>query len=379
MSEEYGKKIFFLDINNEIIYPKHDRDSSKITNLVDEYKNFIQKRCGKKEYCIIASRSNKKIVFPIKGKGLYYGMMVTECKENDINESIRILKSISSLCTLIFTKSLRIEERQIIKKQEYISDLITWNFRTDEIAIKMGQDIGWNILNKCRMIVVNLNDIQNNIEINNKDLLKFVNEILYNKIKHIVRSDDENNIMGLRSDMFLILLQSNDEESYQRAKSIGTKILECCADNFNGSVSIGISGHIENYKNIPDAYTQATEAAKIGRHFLGDNKVVSFEDIGFYGIFKKICSIGDFQSINKDIFKDLKQYDKDENLDLYITLKALIYNNMNTKAAAEELYIHYNTVNYRKNKIVEILGYKPWEMPYLFNTLMAIISDFFEK
>lgn len=379
MSKEYGKKIYFLDINNEAIYPKYEEGLFRIIDLVSNYQYLIEEEYKKSGYCIIDRGTVKNIVIPIECNGLYYGTIVTEYEENDVDRRIRILESIVSLCTLIFTKNSRIEEREIVRKQEYISDLITWNFRTDEVAIKMGQDIGWNILNKCKMIVVNLNDIQKSIEINNKDFLKFINEVLYNKIKYVIRNDNKHNIMGLRSDMFLILLESDGKETYQRAKNLGDKILRCCQNNFKGSVSIGISGDVGSYKDIPNAYIQATDAAKIGRHFLGDNKVVSFEDIGFYGIFKKFYNINSFESTKKNIFKDLKQYDIEQNSDLYITLKALIYNNMNTKAAAEELYLHSNTVNYRKNKIVEILGYKPWEMPYLLNTLIAIVAEFFEK
>lgn len=105
------------------------------------------------------------IVLYIQTNGLDYETIVADCVEDDIGKTLRILKSFSSLCTLILTKSSRITELEAIRKQEYISDLITWNFRSENVAIKMGEEVGWNILNKEIMIIVNLNHIQKSIDI----------------------------------------------------------------------------------------------------------------------------------------------------------------------------------------------------------------------
>lgn len=379
MSELYGSRIFFLDINNQVIYPRHNKDQSKIIKLINKYEHLAREEYNKKGYCIIEEEMNKKIIVPVESNGIYYGAIITEFVSEDEEKKIKILKSVTSICTLIFTRSSRIKERESLRKQEYMNDLITWNFRTDQTAIKMGKDIGWDILNKCRMIVVNLNDIQKNIEINNTDIKKFIDEVLYNRAKQIVDRDNKSNIICPRSDLFLILLETDDKDTYERSKKVANELLECCKESFGGTVSIGISGDIKTYKDIPEAYVQATDAAKIGRSLLGDNKIVCYDDMGFYGVFKEILNINEFYTVKDNILKELKVYDTEENGELYITLKALIYNNMNTKATSEKLFIHPNTVNYRKNKIVEVLGYEPWSMPYLLNTLIAIVSEMFER
>lgn len=378
MSEEYGSKIFFLDINNKILYPKYDKKLNEIVGLITEYYNSIREECREKGYCIIDANSVKKIILPIQSNGLHYGLIAAEISGNDLDKNIRVLQIMASLCTLIFTKNSRISELETVRKQEYISDLITWNFRSDDVAVKMGHDVGWNILDKCRMLIVNLNDIQESVGIKTKDYEKFINEVLYNKVKVIVKADNDLNLIGLRSDTFIILLQQDNRKTYERSKNLGRNILKCCNESFTGSVSVGISTDIDNYKSIPNAYMEAMDAVRIGRHFLGVNNVVNFEDLGFYGIFKEIRDIKRFSSIKNDFFIELKKYDEETNMNLYVTLRSLIYNNMSTEKVADELYLHRNTINYRKKKIVEILGYEPWSMPYLLNTLIFIVSEYFE-
>lgn len=381
MSEEYGKGILFLDINNSVVYPRYNKNIKEIDGIIDFIKSnafIMRKNYEQKGYYVTNNFTKNYMIVPIQCNGLEFGTIITEIVGDSTEESAKKLRNIASLCTLIFTKNSRIIEMEAIRKQEYISDLITWNFRTDEIAIKMGQDIGWDILNKNRMIIINLNDVQKSIEVDNRDFKNFIDKVLYNKIENVVRADNDRNLIGLRSDIFLILLETSSQESCERANNLSYNILKCCKNTLKGSVSIGISRNIDNYRKIPNAYIEAMDAAKLGRYFLGDNRVVNFYDLGFYGIFREISSITRFNEIEKNLFKKLKQYDKEENSNLYDTLKVLIYNDMNTEKTAEQLFLHRNTVNYRKKKITEILGYEPWNMPYLMNTVIAMVSEYFK-
>lgn len=155
---------------------------------------------------------------------LNFGTVVAESAETDLEKDVRMIRSFANLCTLILTKTSRINELEIIKKQEYISDLITWNFRSDQVAIKMGQDVGWDIVNKGIMVIVNLNNVQENININTHDLEKFINEILYKKIRDLVKEDNKRNLLGVRSDIFIILLENDSRNIYERANKLGRNL-----------------------------------------------------------------------------------------------------------------------------------------------------------
>lgn len=378
MCQYYGHKIIFLDINYKVLYPKNEKDLNEVVSKIEYNYSFIKKEYMKNGYCLLDVENKKSITMPIQINGLNYGIIVADYVEDELQKSIDILHSITNLCTLIFTKHSRTLELELVRKQEYIGDLITWNFRSDEVALKMGLDIGWNILNKNKMIIVNLNIIQESIKGSTKEFTKLINGKLYDKVEDIVKEENELNLMGIRSDIFVILLENNGENSYERSRHLGNKILNVCKENLIGSISIGISGDIKNYKSIPNAYTQAMDSAKIGRQFWGVDKVINFEDIGFYSVFRDFLSSKQYKTIRNHIFDKLKKYDNYTGQDLYITLKHLIYNNMNTEKTAKDMFLHKNTINYRKRKIVEILGYEPWNMPYIFNTLMYIISDYFE-
>lgn len=380
MTNEYGKKVFFLDNNDHIIYPAY-HPSEKIPSLIFKHypKVMEDASMGNKEYVIINDKDLKAIVYPITTNGVQHGSIVVEYAADDnISVSLHLLRSMASICTLIFTQTSRIRELDNIRKQEYISDLITWNFRSDEIAIKRGLEINWNIVDKNRLLLINLNDLQLSSLESVMNLEKFINEVLYDGIKQIVKQNNKKNLIGQRSDTFIILLELEEKNSYQEAKALGEKILNYCLDTFKGSVSIGISSPIKNHRDIPEAYKEAMDAAKMGRFFIHDNHVSVFEDLGFYGILRDMQRMNKFKEIRNSIFQSFQEHDEDNKMDLYKTLKVLIYHDMNTEKAAETLFLHRNSINYRKRKIVEILGYEPWKMPHLLNTILCIVSDYFD-
>lgn len=377
MSEEYHHDLFILDLNHNVLYPKQHKDSRIIMDLAAEQDGFTRENPNKELFYTVELNQKNLIVYKIESNGLNFGTIIAEYSMDEIEKEIRMIRIFASLCTLILTKTARIEELETFKKQEYISDLITWNFRSDEVAIKMGQDVGWDITNKGIIVIVNLNIIQENIGINSRDIDRLISEILYKKINDIAQADSKSNLLGIRSDIFILLLERDHRDLYKRACSLGEKILNCCTEYYPGSVSIGISGLIDNYRKIPVAYHEAMEALRIGRIFLGVNQMTSIKDIGFYGILREFINTEKFKNVKNNIFESLRQQDLEKGMDLYTTLKTLMINNMNVEKAAKDLYLHKNTVNYRKNKIVEILGYEPWCMPHLFNTLLFIVSDFY--
>lgn len=52
-------------------------------------------------------------------------------------------------------------------------------------------------------------------------------------------------------------------------------------------------------------------------------------------------------------------------------MRCIMENNGNTMRAAQQMYVHKNTILQRKGKITELFGYTPFEMPHLLNFLIA--------
>ncbi|MEH7251587.1 hypothetical protein V7111_05625, partial [Neobacillus niacini] len=76
---------------------------------------------------ILTFNDKKYIVKFVRSQGIFFGTIIAEFADTNLEDSHSILDILSRIYKLISTKSSRVSEIEIQRKQEYIGDLITWN------------------------------------------------------------------------------------------------------------------------------------------------------------------------------------------------------------------------------------------------------------
>ena len=178
----FKSEISFYDLDNNCIF------ANVIAALTQLSKSrVIKDSC----YSLFAELNNNSfatktidgkswIVYPIKAVGVFYGFVVALDSFDNQEIAQNLIKNIAKMCTLIYTKKSRIKEMEEIYVQDYINDLITWNFRNDDVAIKSGLDLGWDIRNKSYLTIININSIQEYLFCKEvKDIQNYVKKYLY--------------------------------------------------------------------------------------------------------------------------------------------------------------------------------------------------------
>lgn len=101
---------------------------------------------------------------------------------------------------------------------------------------------------------------------------------------------------------------------------------------------------------------EASAAIKVANISKADEHIYFYKDQGLYTLISKIADdkfLDEF--VEKNIGK-LIHADEVNDGNLCDTLENYLNHNCNVKYTAESMYIHRNTLNYRLNKIQEILG-----------------------
>jgi len=145
------------------------------------------------------------------------------------------------------------------------------------------------------------------------------------------------------------------------------KIVE---DRFNMKASLGL-GQIYPLLDIQKSYHEARIALTLPKLLGRKNYVQKFGDLGIFTL---------IFSSNREYIKEycvetlgkLIDYDKKYGSELVTTLRKLVDNNFNRKAAADSLFIHINTLYYRLTKIEEILGVNMSKIDTKLNIFLAI-------
>ena len=87
------------------------------------------------------------------------------------------------------------------------------------------------------------------------------------------------------------------------------------------------------------------------------NDLVSiYEELGSLKIFALISNSPEAKEFYDLYIGKITRYDEKHNTALLETLLAIRSNNWNLKKASEKMFIHYNTIKYRYQRICEILN-----------------------
>ncbi|MFT5873554.1 MAG: sugar diacid utilization regulator [Clostridium sp.] len=169
----------------------------------------------------------------------------------------------------------------------------------------------------------------------------------------------------------------NDSDRFVESPDRIVKIKDFLSKN---NLNLGISSEFSSIEDCNIYYHQAITALEVGK-ILGEEKYIyQHEDIQPYNfIYMAKDHILKEDFYNNSIYI-LKKYDNKNSSELYKTLYIYLKNNHNMTKAAEELFIHRNTLRYRLEKIVEVLGIHLDENDNSFKLYYAYKSiDFYKK
>lgn len=343
-------------------FVKTEADSNYLLNNY----NTMFERLLLNEHHYIKSDTGNEVFFLLRTRNMTLGFLCIDVEENDEKRIVQLGKELRTAFALTSSrKTLSVNVHDMIV-HEFISDLLIWNFRNPEVAVRRGEDVGIDISRCNCLAVININDMRRSGVKAEKvigDQLKL--NVLHRLTSSLLAVDKGSNVI-LYSDQILILL--NERNSNKKIISI----LEECYHIFSVrgiSVSIGVSNSFDQVNNIPEAYRQACEAYLKGQE---NDTVMTYKDIFFIDAIRRLLYKN--QSATEcaySILQPLKEHDERYNAELCDTLKELLHANGDVTKVSERMFTHRNTIIYRRKKIVEVLGKSPFEMPRRLNYMIA--------
>lgn len=120
-------------------------------------------------------------------------------------------------------------------------------------------------------------------------------------------------------------------------------------------ISVGIAEHGNLLENFTKRYIQARNSAGLGPCLLPKQGVYHFSDNILLPLLDQYVNQQDSEQLISRTIGKILEYDRQNNADLFPTLEAIILNS-SLQDVARKLFIHYKTVQFRKQNIEKILG-----------------------
>ena len=121
------------------------------------------------------------------------------------------------------------------------------------------------------------------------------------------------------------------------------------------SVMVAAGSVADTLDDLSRSYEEATSTLALGRELHGRDFVLEHEELGVYRLLSRL-STDDLRHHCRSAIGPLFDYDRGHNGDLVHTLDVFLRCEGNRVRAAEELFIHYNTLRYRLSQIDKLVG-----------------------
>lgn len=305
--------------------------------------------------------SIKHMIYPINVGSFQLGQVIVWGEldpEKNSTETIAIEHGavIAALKLIEQRSNYQIEERF---QREILEGLLSKQMDTRRRAVKELYNSGFNPKTPFVLILVRPD------RLNEKKLQKFeqhgINESLYLFKQHI-QLINRDAIFWDRGTNLVVCFPINqtifpDKETLHSEISKITDTIKKYNNPY--TVSLGISSLIDSYEDFNRAYDYARQSFHVGQilHQNSIGQITYYDDLG---ILKIIAMSSDSQTIDeycRDLIGPIIQHDDEHGTELFKTLKVYYDCDLNIAHAAKNLFIHYNTMRYRVDRIEELLGY----------------------
>lgn len=364
--DKYGDSLYFYDVENNLMYPNKlnlqvKTVSEKLLNLF-----LLHFESPIDEFRQIEYDSHKYLGKYITENGKIKAIVIARVKD-DMNYSMNFIDVIGIASILLKTNAVELANARNLTEEKFVQDLLVWNFKDYTLAEDYAKKINWDLTKTDRLILVNFSSAIERSQLDNLSINKYIFDVLLKDIKDQLQDESDVYVSSIEDNIYIFI-----DKNWDRAiiDSFTNELLDHIKSYDVNDVSIGISDVYQNIREIQNAYTEAELAFRLSKLFMGSYEKLFFEDVKHYRNLN-LKYLGIKRSNVRDI---LIEKGKTQGEELFETVCQMVLNDFDIEKVSEALYVHKNTVYNRNQKIISLLGYDLYKMPYLLNTIMDIVT-----
>lgn len=304
--------------------------------------NFNEREYGPDDY----------ILHPIRAGIRLFGYILIFKKKKTSDSLLVAAEEASLLIASVYYKNYAVMEKERSFQDSFIRDILQGNITSPMETINKAKYFGWNMEFPQVIMVIRIFAHDEKIK---KEIYEEIIDSGY--IDGIIESElkltgNKFKLVYLDDSLVLFINSIFMEKKGEGLIAIGEKLIERNSASIH--TGIGISEAVLGIEELPGAYRQAKIAAEIGYILHSSSSVSFYQDYEMFSLIREIKDQDMLSAFTDKKLGTLMEYDRVNEVGLMETLKVLIEENFNAKKASKKLYIHYNTMRHRIEKMKEL-------------------------
>ncbi|KUO75027.1 MAG: hypothetical protein APF81_12290 [Desulfosporosinus sp. BRH_c37] len=333
----------------------------------------------KRQVLLPAKSSNKpfsRLISPIViGQDILGYVSTFKISEEFTELNQMILERAALIFALKIMQTRTVVEVENRLKGNFVDDLVSGNFDSDNSIIERASYLGYNISQPHRVLIIDLENFTHIIDQYGQDekkLLGFKGQ-LCETVSKLLNGCNRNNMVTAKSNNIIVLTSLDANTTSSEVIDLAKSIQERINRQFPKiSVSIGIGRTYHSPKGFSLSYQEAQQSLIVIKGLNQKNTVISFDSLGTYGLLFHAANQKDLLSFMHDQLGKILEYDIKHQTQLVETLNYFFTYDENIKKAARAASITPSGFKYRLGKICEVSDFTLKDPNKRFNLQLAL-------
>lgn len=288
--------------------------------------------------------SRKGVNIPVNFESQIIGAIGITGEKDEVEKYGKIIQRM----TEILIKEGYIQEQEQIErksKRQFVEELL-FRYHTDDKSLFTRAEL-LNIKTSANRVVVVARIIEKG---DGFIITPAINEEIFNSFRNHIEYSSQNLIA--QSGMNIITIY--ELRAKENIETLMSQIKDNIEKKYDVEIYFGIGETYDDIKKIKKSYKEAKKALDIGLAF-NNKKILYYKDLDIGLLIDDIP----ITTINIYIGKVFKDMSRDQINEYSRIIDSYIKYNGSITRAANELFLHKNTLQYRLNKLREMTGYDP--------------------
>lgn len=304
---------------------------------------------------------------------------ITEEYDSSFDDYYKIaVEQAGTVLILKIQKQLATTQIEANYREQFVIDLLMSNFTSREEIMNRAKIYNWNLRNGGAAVIVDVDHFkQQYLERLDKErsqtLEKTMGRIL-NICKRIVHREYGQAVYSRQSDQIVFIISDvcSDPGFCKKLKSVFEEVKQEVRMAVSFTATIGIGSYKERIEEICASWEEAKKAVRISQNMLREDVLSVYDELGAYKLLSLVSATREAEEFQRVYIVKLKEYDNRYHTEFLKTVFTLAACGWNLKEASEKLYIHYNSMKYRYQKICKLLEMDLRERDHRLNLELAL-------
>jgi DNA-binding PucR family transcriptional regulator len=374
----FSRSIFlfdrFLRPITHYLYEMNENLLEATLSQVEMRREEIKKLKRKGIWIQISNAGEHEIgIWPVVGGGDLLGYLGVHIHMDDLDDVLRLtIEHALNVYAIQFIKQKLVVDTREQVRDSFINKLLVEKIEDRAKLIEYANFFNWNYSHRVSILTIQIGNstVRNSNLFDQEAQKSWIWELVKDRLSVL----DQEIILSRKGDEFILIVPVSKEVKGARDfwQMLYNRIRKLILNEYpTYEIYLGVGGKTESLEDYYLCYKQAVQAHKFISLSSNEERVALFEELGSYTLLNDLKDPLTATLFVKKYLSPLLNYTEGKGTELLKTLRIYLYKNGNLKDTSEDLYIHRSTLNYRIEKIHDILKLDLENAEHRFNLMLA--------